>query len=118
MSVNNVDPGLLFGGTWTRWGNGRVPVGVDENDSANNFKTVEKTGGAKDAIIPYHNHKALKYESSKAASGTSITRWFGLTSSLSDSTSYVSTDYAGTNGNTTNANLQPYITCYMWKRTA
>jgi hypothetical protein len=26
--------------------------------------------------------------------------------------------YAGTNGNTTNANMPAYITCYIWRRTA
>lgn len=33
MSVNNTDPGTLFGGTWEAWGTGRVPVGVDSGDS-------------------------------------------------------------------------------------
>lgn len=44
MSVNNVNPGTLFGGTWVAWGDGRVPVGVKSSDS--NFNTVEKTGGS------------------------------------------------------------------------
>lgn len=44
MSVNDVNPGTLFGGTWVAWGDGRVPVGVKSSDS--NFNTVEKTGGS------------------------------------------------------------------------
>ena len=45
MSVNSNNPSSLFGGTWVAWGLGRVPVGVSSGDS--DFKTVEKTGGAK-----------------------------------------------------------------------
>ena len=43
FSVNNTNPGTLFGGTWVAWGSGRVPVGV--NSSNDNFNKVEKTGG-------------------------------------------------------------------------
>lgn len=43
MSVNSTNPGDLFGGTWVSWGSGRVPVGVNADDS--NFDTVEKSGG-------------------------------------------------------------------------
>lgn len=45
MSVNNVNPSALFGGTWVSWGAGRVPIGVNTGDS--DFNTVEKTGGGK-----------------------------------------------------------------------
>ncbi len=42
LSVKKTNPGTLFGGTWVSWGSGRVPVGVNTNDS--DFKTVERTG--------------------------------------------------------------------------
>ena len=32
MSVNDVSPEEFLGGTWERWSQGRVPVGVDESD--------------------------------------------------------------------------------------
>ena len=61
MSVNSVNPSLLFGGTWTAWGQGRVPVGVDTSQSA--FDTVEETGGAATVTltasqcgVPAHKH--------------------------------------------------------------
>ena len=61
MSVNNVNPGTLFGGTWVAWGEGQVPVGVNSNDT--DFNTVEKTGGAKSVTltsaqsgVPAHSH--------------------------------------------------------------
>lgn len=59
MSVNNVDPGTLFGGTWVEWGQGRVPVGVDTQQEE--FNTVSKMGGDKThtlttAQMPSHTH--------------------------------------------------------------
>lgn len=45
MSVNSVNPGNLFGGTWTAWGQGQVAVGVNPSDS--DFNAAEKTGGEK-----------------------------------------------------------------------
>jgi len=70
MSVNAADPGTLFGGTWIAWGTGRVPVGINTNETE--FNTVEKTGGSKSNSytpggsvgnttltvnqIPSHNH--------------------------------------------------------------
>lgn len=46
MSVSSTNPGVTFGvGTWEAWGSGRVPVGVDSNDTS--FDTVEETGGKK-----------------------------------------------------------------------
>lgn len=46
MSVNNTDPSILFEGTtWEAWGSGKVPVGVDTDDT--DFDTAEETGGAK-----------------------------------------------------------------------
>lgn len=59
MSVKNTNPSAYFGGTWVAWGTGRVPVGVNTNDT--NFATVEKTGGTSTvtlttAQIPSHTH--------------------------------------------------------------
>lgn len=156
ISVKNVNPGTKFGGTWVAWGAGRVPVGVNASDTS--FSTVEKTGGSKNAVIPYHNHSvnAVTIESSGShrheslygdmpdgtgddklcynekalpsasdgvrggisAANTDINLYIGSTSSEHTHTVPAhNTNYVGTSGNTTNANLQPYITCYMWKRT-
>lgn len=49
ISVNNINPGTFFGGTWEVWGSGQVPVGVDA--SVAQFATAEKSGGALN-----HNH--------------------------------------------------------------
>ena len=114
MSVNNVNPGTFFGGTWVAWGSGRVPVGVNASDS--NFNTVEKTGGAATHTltidqIPRHNHPVPYVEEAVnrgTAIGVSALQYFG--------TNWGTNEYVG--GGQAHNNLQPYITCYMWKRTA
>lgn len=134
MSVNNINPSELFGGAWEPWGQGRVPVGVDSSQTE--FDSVEKTGGEKKHTlsileIPSHSHQAgtnrefitLNTKGAVAQLGN------GTTDALSGSSRiypflsepfrfdhYGSTGY-NTGGNAHN-NLQPYITCYMWKRVA
>lgn len=93
MSVNSANPASLFGGTWVAWGSGRVPVCVNASDS--DFGTVEKTGGAKSvAFTP-----SISTTATEGGTGG-----YPAVSSVSANQSTVSV-------------LQPYITCYMWKRT-
>ncbi|WP_304393456.1 phage baseplate protein [uncultured Clostridium sp.] len=60
MDTKNINPSTYLGfGTWELWGNGKVPVGVDPNDT--DFNTVEKIGGNKThtltvAEMPKHTH--------------------------------------------------------------
>ena len=86
---------------------GRVPVGYDPDDSV--FNNIGKTGGTKNAVVPYHNHNlgAYKYGSNYCASGNRS--GMGQNSSA---TTTVQTSYAGTSGNATNANLQPYAVVF------
>jgi microcystin-dependent protein len=116
LSVKNVNPSKYFGGTWTAWGSGRVPVGVDSNQTE--FSTVEKTGGEKKHTltineIPSHNHnlpgRVLYYT---AGGGEAFRELSGRDVAGNNSTSF------DTGGGQSHNNLQPYITCYMWKRTA
>lgn len=116
LSVNNTNPGTLFGGTWVEWGTGRVPVGVDASQTE--FNAVEKTGGEKTHILstdemPSHWHAVNSYHS-----GQTDTQQSAYSANIT--WSYVGTDSANTvsagDGQAHN-NLQPYITCYMWKRT-
>lgn len=112
--------------------NGRVPVGVNTSDT--DFATVEKTGGAKTHKhtqgitgsttltldqIPKHGHQVLL--KNLAASGNSIGVPYP---NGSDFKPYTGENGGGkghthTNPDTaTSSSIQPYITCYMWKRTA
>ena len=111
----STNPGTLYGGTWAAWGGGRTPVGVNTADTS--FNTVEKTGGEKAHTLtveemPSHSH--LIYDI--AVYGLAIT---GL-----NFASIPNGDWKGTAKNTeatgggqAHNNLQPYITCYIWKRT-
>lgn len=61
METANVNPATYLGfGTWQYWGQGRVPVGVDTNDT--DFNTVEKTGGEKKRQITVNNLPAHTHE--------------------------------------------------------
>ena len=91
-------------------------VGVDENDS--DFNASIKTGGEKKhtltiAEMPSHSHGQNVTANS---GGTALRRdW----SSDGDGGIYdqgVSTNSTGGGGS--HNNLQPYITVYMWRRTA
>lgn len=102
----------VLGGTWEAWGAGRVPVSVDSSDTS--FNTVEKTGGEKThtltvAEIPSHTHNYYQL--------TQIGSW----NVTAGSGGYYAGDFyptGATGGGGTHNNLQPYITCYMYKRTA
>lgn len=102
-----------FGGTWVAWGAGRVPVGVNTSDTS--FDTVEETGGEKTHTltiqeIPSHNHDIA---ATNGAVGYIETVSLGNSASA---THTAWTKYKG--GGNAHNNLQPYITCYMYKRTA
>lgn len=173
MSINNTNPAVIFGGTWVRWGDGRVPVGVNTNDS--NFNTVEKTGGSK--YMQYHNHSFTGTSSTTGSDNARHNHGISMTdinnninAAINSLSSYIQEDVkytltgnggrpgtsnthtsmrsdiigsamlgtetvtrtenaphthtfkasgtVGYAGDGSDENLQPYITCYMWKRTA
>lgn len=114
LSVNSVNPSTFLGGTWVQWGEGKTIIGVDSEDT--DFDIAENTGGEKEHTLtinemPSHSHgiSANGHVSSQAySSGEARWPW---------------TDQQEANRATWNAggdqphnNLQPYITCYMWKR--
>lgn len=113
MSVASTNPATLFGGTWVAWGSGRVPVGVDTGQTE--FNTVEETGGSKTHTLtlaesPSHSH-SIKIDTGPGPGGTTILWTPGSFSQWAGTTD---TQGSGQAHN----NLQPYITCYMFKRTA
>jgi hypothetical protein len=135
-ATSSTNPGTLLGfGTWTAFGAGRVPVGFDSGNAL--FDSAEETGGSADAITVSHTHTAT----STVTDGghTHLSNAVGLVSGLninwvgtggapySNSNQQqtasattgitVATTNASTGSSGTNANYQPYITVYMWKRT-
>ena len=111
----STNPGTLYGGTWAAWGGGRTPVGVNTADTS--FNTVEKTGGAKTHTltvqeIPNHDHDLNAVnEGVDNPNGGYHPGW---TFNKQYTAQVMS---ASTGGGQAHNNLQPYITCYIWKRT-
>ena len=136
MSTSATNPTNFFGGTWVAWGTGRVPIGVNASDG--NFNAVEKTGGSK-TVNSSHIHglsnaragvgrsraalSSLSYVDGGNPHNVTFDREFayaggiqGVSKAANDTAKiYGDTD---SGGSTALSILPPYITCYMWKRTA
>ncbi len=120
-SVNNTNPATLLGfGTWVAFGAGRVPVGFDSGQTE--FDTAEETGGSKtdthwhwqtvggDGAGIYANNAGGYLGRSRVViqpRGVSGTNNNSVNNTREDGTYDANT-----------STLQPYITVYMWKRTA
>ena len=114
-----------FGGTWIAWGEGKVPVGVDSSQTE--FNTVEKTGGEKThtltiAEMPSHDHNVQKTGAPQSELVlTPHGSWndFGLAGNAVGSGNWHwQKGVPPQGGGQAHNNLPPYITCYMYKRTA
>lgn len=123
MSVVNTSPATLFGGTWAVWGTGRVPVAVDTGQTE--FDTVEKTGGAKTHTHTLANAFAMIARTSAMfirLKMKNVPSWNHTEYVQGSSGAYesIGTTLGSELGGTTDSGstLPPYITCYMWKRTA
>lgn len=106
------DVGAALGGTWTAWGAGRVPVGVDTSQTE--FDTVEETGGEKKHTLQYDELPEIRYFKGDvdAYDHNNI-----LSTSIPSGSTY-GLKYPYVGKWVAHNNLQPYITCYMYKRTA
>lgn len=125
----DTNPATLLGfGTWTPFATGRTIVGFD--GSQTEFNAVQKTGGSNthnhglasgSALIgsPNSNANALGFKSSQIGSLT------GSTYSVGNSPSATTDGHPNRSHNTaldgstdSGTTLQPYITVYIWVRTA
>ena len=131
-ATNATNPGTLLGfGTWTAFGAGRVPVGFNSANAL--FDTAEETGGWPDSVVVSHTHTATStvtespHSHAIAPAGISNSGGNQPTGSGSGGSGSTSSASTGITVSTTNIssgvsgvdqNYQPYITVYMWKRTA
>lgn len=128
---DGTNPATLLGfGTWTALGAGRMLVGYSAGDPL--FGTVGNTGGSRDAIVVSHTHTGTTnttgshvhtYNTKTGTlpqSGSATQVWVGdasaNTGAAGDHSHTLSVNSSGSSG--TNANLTPYLTVYMWQRTA
>ena len=143
ISVSSTNPSTLFGGTWVAFGEGRTLIGVgtgtDENSLSKTF-AVNSTGGEytheiKNSELPAQKGKVRQADSNGDILG--IESYAGITSPFSLDpkggavwlgviTTQVNSNSFGTSvltfdnkgQNLAHNNIQPYISVYMWKRTA
>lgn len=147
LSVNSVNPSELFGGTWAAWGTGRVPVGVDASQTEFNAVEKSggvKTHTLTANEMPAHNHSVSGGACTTGSNGNHTHSYnakvgnnYGVQAgpngwpTVSSASQNTSTNgnhnhsvpahnhtVGNTGGGQAHNNLQPYITCYMWKRTA
>lgn len=113
--IEAISPAKIYGGTWLRFGEGRVTVGYQEGDES--FGTCGATDGEKEHTLtteemPRHRHAG---ETSGAAfvnaleTGTPV---YYLTDGYQD----VATTFSGEDQ--PHNNMPPYIVVYRWVRTA
>lgn len=107
------NPATFMGGTWSRFGNGRVLVGVDETDPT--FNVPLQIGGEKAHTlsiqeIPSHTH-GFRGGGENNYVRVEPSSTYGY-SGNSDKTT------TATGGGQAHNNLQPYVTVYRWQRTA
>ena len=127
ITFNNVNPSTyITGTTWELVAQGKTLVGVDENDT--DFNTAGKTGGSKT-----HNHTSgtlvadigavdnnLGFVGYNATDAIKNRYNRGITANTIDGLDSKTVNHATTvSGNTANSSsLSPYITVYIWERTA
>lgn len=107
------NPATFMGGTWSRFGNGRVLVGVDETDPT--FNVPLQIGGEKAHTlsiqeIPSHTH-GFRGGGENNYVRVEPSSTYGY-SGNSDKTT------TATGGGQAHNNLQPFVTVYRWQRTA
>jgi hypothetical protein len=138
-ATNSTNPGTLLGfGTWVAFGAGRVPVGFDAGNAL--FDAAEETGGSADSVLPTHTHTATSvstvtdpghlhnFTTYNGAPFSGNNPWYAndfanpVTQSTATAVTGITVATSTTNANAgvsgTNGNYQPYITVFMWKRTA
>ena len=116
----DTDPNTLLGmGTWERYAEGEVLVGIQDSGT---FDALDESLGAETAAhtlstdeIPAHTHNLQLIDSTEGDS----TAGFSSYSSHKEAAGSVATASNTTTGSAhSHSTLQPSVTVYIWKRTA
>lgn len=108
---DNLDHSDYLGYSWELISQGRVPVGLDVNDT--DFNEIGKLGGEKKHKLtvdemPAHTHGISTMGGSELASGYSYVNGGGYNNAFTQATG----------GNQPHNNMQPYIVMAFWRRVA
>lgn len=121
-SNNNITTGIdfttpekvssYFGGTWEKYGEGRVTVAIGQTE---NFNTAGKTGGEEShtltvAEMPAHSHTIYGYQYNPNSEVKQMTNSGDVNTEFNN----FNTSYVG--GGEAHNNLQPYIVIYRYRR--
>ena len=131
ITTDSRNPGQYLPGTWVAFATGRTLVGVNTSDT--DFNEANMTGGSKQAKVVTHTHTtATAGEHTHKGYRTQFKENGQVTNHYSahGTTEWNATKAAGAHTHTINAptgtnvvdasnkaNLPPYITVYMWRRT-
>jgi hypothetical protein len=112
------NPGTLLGfGTWAAFGEGRVLVGLDSGDT--DFDTVEEEGGSKTQATHVHEvDPPITTSAIEAQTQVSADSGNDNGVAVDDHTHTVNIAPFNSAAAGDDSIVQPYVTVYMWKRTA
>ncbi len=123
-ATNATNPNTLLGfGTWVRFGEGRMVI--SQHSSNSRWNSAEETGGSEaitltSSQIPSHRHTIATQSAPEVeyygGAETSIQEFQDGSLAPGGTTSTYYTGYTGSGGS--HDNMPPFITVYMWKRTA
>lgn len=123
MSVSDINPAILFGGTWEQIQNrfllaagNTYAVGETGGEAAHTLTVDEMPQHGHPVAISsqYYNVNPIFWDSSKGS--TDNNAWgFGYGTKTDEGT-YVTAAYTG--GGAAHNNMPPYLVVYVWKRTA
>lgn len=139
ISMNNTDPGSLFGGTWKRISQGRMLLGANDTNYKLGSTGGEETHTLTAAEMPAHshagttstngehNHKAYGSDNNDGTTfegdgmdlhnnGHFKRNNIYMTSIAGNHNHTFTTNNSG--GGAAHNNMSPYLACYIWQRTA
>lgn len=116
MSVNSTNPSTLFGGTWQQI-QGRFLFAADSKHAAGTTGGEETHKLTVDEM-PSHEHIIGRYtgDAYDVGNGGGVNR--GQIEAPSDRTEYTGNRVWSAGGNQPHNNMPPYLSVYVWKRTA
>lgn len=118
INTNDVNPAVLFGGTWERFAQGRTLVSIGSvRDDAGNVKTFEEgerggeiTHKLTTSELPAHSHN-VKVDKLTTSAGRAS--HLAVSPIMGDYSNFAA-DSVGSD--VAHNNMQPYVAVYIWKR--
>lgn len=120
--TTTADVEAALGGTWLAWGAGRVPVGMGSNGTTD-YTTVEATGGEDEhkltvSEMPKHGHPWTGVNTGATQTSQMGNYPFRIQQDVQENWAGTEARIGIAGGDAAHENRQPYITVYMYKRTA